>query len=165
MLEEIRSRRSVRMFTPDQIEDHTIDQIIEMGTWAPSGLNNQPWRFIIVRDQDLKHDLSLQTKYSHVIQRAPACIAVFLEHSQSYDLVKDIQAIGACIQNMLLTIHHLGLGGVLLGEILKKRESVERILETPKNCELMPVIAIGYPAERRAKGNREAVDQVIIGRK
>jgi nitroreductase len=79
--------------------------------------------------------------------------------------VKDIQAIGACIQNMLLTIHHLGLGGVLLGEILKKRESVERILETPKNCELMPVIAIGYPAERRAKGNREAVDQVIIGRK
>ena len=45
MLEEIRSRRSVRMFTPDQIEDHTIDQIIEMGTWAPSGLNNQPWRF------------------------------------------------------------------------------------------------------------------------
>ena len=50
-------------------------------------------------------------------------------------------------------------------EILKNREPVEKILEAPKNCELMAVIALGYPAERRAKGNREAVDQVIIGRK
>ena len=164
MLDEIKARRSIRVFSTDQIEDNRIDQIIEMGTWAPSGLNNQPWRFIVVRDQDLKYKLSLQTKNSQVIQSAPACIAVFLDHTQSYDRVKDIQAIGACIQNMLLTIHHLGLGGAWLGEILKNRESVEEILEAPKNCELMAVIALGFPAERRGTGTRKAVDQVVIGR-
>jgi nitroreductase len=75
MLEQIKARRSIRMFSPDEVKDHTITQIIEMGTWAPSGLNNQPWKFVIIRDRNLKKDLSLQTKYSHVIQGAPVCIA------------------------------------------------------------------------------------------
>ena len=112
MLQEIKARRSIRKFTSDEIDDHTVNQIVEMGTWAPSGLNNQPWKFVITRDLDLKKRISLQTKYSHIIQGAPVCVAVLLDHSQSYDRVKDIQATGACIQNMLLTIHHLGLGGV-----------------------------------------------------
>jgi nitroreductase len=88
---------------------------------------------------------------------------VFLDHSESYDRVKDIQAVGACIQNMLLTIHHLGLGGVWLGEILRNRESVEKALEVPESCELMAVIAFGYPAEMRGVGSRKPVERVIIG--
>ena len=90
------------------------------------------------------------------------CVAVLLDHSQSYDRVKDIQAIGACIQNMLLTIHHLGLGGVWLGEILRNRDSVERILEVPQSCELMAIIAFGHPAESGGEGNRKPTDQVVI---
>ncbi|UCF57265.1 MAG: nitroreductase family protein, partial [Deltaproteobacteria bacterium] len=112
MLEEIKSRRSIRKFTADDVDDQTLNQIIEMGTWAPSGLNNQPWKFVIVRNQDLRMELSRQTRYAHIIRGAPVCIAVFLDNAQSYDRVKDIQAMGACIQNMLLTIHHLGLGAV-----------------------------------------------------
>jgi nitroreductase len=162
MLQEIKARRSIRKFTSDEIDDHTVNQIVEMGTWAPSGLNNQPWKFVIIRDLDLKKRLSLQTKYSRIIQGAPVCVAVLLDHSQSYDRVKDIQAIGACIQNMLLTIHHLGLGGVWLGEILRNRDSVEKILEVPQSCELMAIIAFGHPAESGGEGKRKPTDQVVI---
>lgn len=163
MLEEIKTRRSIRKFTRDEIDGQTIRQIIEMGTWAPSGLNNQPWKFVIIRDQDIKHRISQQTKYSRIIQSASICIAVFLDNALSYDRVKDIQAIGACIQNMLLTIHHLGLGGVWLGEILKNRVSVEKILDVPENCELMAVIALGHPAEDKGLGKRKPLDEAIIG--
>jgi len=163
MLEEIKTRRSIRKFTSDEIDDPTINQIIEMGTWAPSGLNNQPWKFVIIRDQQLRYELSSQTKYSHVIQGAPVCIAEFLDNSRSYDQVKDIQAVGACIQNMLLTIHNLGLGGVWLGEILKNRASVEKILKVPESCELMAVIAFGNPAEKKGAGSRRPLDEVILG--
>jgi len=90
------------------------------------------------------------------------CVAVLLDHSQSYDRVKDIQAIGACIQNMLLTIHHLGLGWVWLGEILRNRDSVERIPEVPQSCELMAIIAFGHPSESGGEGNRKPTDQVVI---
>jgi nitroreductase len=165
MLEEIRTRRSIRKFTPDTVDDQTLDRIMEMGTWAPSGLNNQPWKFVTVRDRDLRVELSRQTKYAHIIKGAPVCIAVFLDNEQSYNRVKDIQAMGACIQNMLLAIHHLGLGAVWLGEILNNREEVEKILGVPRSCELMAVVALGHPAEPRGKGGRRALDRVIISRK
>lgn len=132
MLEEIKARRSVRRFTGDKVDDETVDRVIEMGTWAPSGLNNQPWKFVVVRDTQLKDAIAAQTKYSRIIQGAPACIAVFLDNALSYDRVKDTQACGACIQNMLLTIHHLGLGGVWLGEILKNRNRLKKSLRCRK---------------------------------
>jgi len=165
MLEEIKTRRSIRRFTEKKIEDKTIELIIEMGTWAPSGLNNQPWKFVVIRDQKIRDEISTQTKYSRIIQGAPVCIAVFLDNSQSYDRVKDIQAIGACIQNMLLTIHDLDLGGVWLGEILKNRESVENILKVPESCELMAVVALGHTEEKKGTGTRRSLDEVIIARK
>jgi nitroreductase len=162
---EIKTRRSIRKFTPDDIDDETINRIIEMGTWAPSGLNNQPWQFVVVRDKALKEALSQQTRYSHVIQVAPVCIAVFLDHSQSYHQAKDTMAIGACIQNMLLTIHSMGLGAVWLGEVLKNRKPVERMLEVPGKSELMAIIALGRPDESGGEGTRRSIDEVIIGRK
>lgn len=165
MLEQIRTRRSIRRFTDQEVDDRTIDLIIEMGTWAPSGLNNQPWKFVIIRDQNIRNQVAKNTKYSRIIQNAPVCIAVFLDNAESYDYVKDIQAIGACIQNMLLAIHHLGLGGVWLGEILKNKDAVEKILEVPENLELMAVVALGHSTEEIRKGDRKPLSGVILARK
>jgi len=165
MLEVIKTRRSIRKFTSEDVDDKTINQIIEMGTWAPSGLNNQPWKFVVIKDKEVLEELSQQTVYSHIIQNAPVCIAVFLDNEESYNRVKDLQAIGACLQNMLLTIHYLGLGGVWLGEILKNREKVERILKVPEKLELMAVVALGHPAEKKESSSRKPLDQVIIARK
>ena len=66
---------------------------------------------------------------------------------------------------MLLTMHHLGLGGVWLGEILKHREEVEEILGVSDTLELMAVIALGHPAEEKGSGTRKPLDQVIVARK
>ena len=122
MLNLIKTRRSIRKFTSKAIEDEQLNQIIEAGTWAPSGLNNQPWKIAIIKDHYIKTSLAPLTRYSPIIEGAPVLIAVFLDISLSYDRTKDIQATGACIQNMLLAIHALGLGGVWLGEILKNKE-------------------------------------------
>ena len=165
MLDIIKTRRSIRKFKPEKIEDSTIEKIIEMGTWAPSGLNNQPWRFVIVKGKETKDKLAQQTKYSHIIENAPVCVAVFLDNAASYDRVKDIQAIGACLQNMLLAIHAMGLGGVWLGEILKRRKEVEKLLGVPESCELMAVIALGKPTEEKGEGRRKPIEQVILSRR
>ncbi len=164
-LEAIRTRRSIRKFQPDPIDQATIDEILEMATWAPSGLNNQPWRFVIVKDRSIKDQLAKLTKYSRIIEGAPVCIAVFLDNASSYNRVKDIQAIGACLQNMLLAIHARGLGGVWLGEILNRREEVERLLEVPEDCELMAVVAFGKPAQNPRDGKRKPLQQVILSRR
>ncbi|VBB42681.1 Nitroreductase [uncultured Desulfatiglans sp.] len=165
MIEAIVERRSIRSFTSDPVEDPIVDRILTLGTWAPSGLNNQPWKFMVVRDPALKGRLAEQTRYSRVILGASVCIAVFLDNAQSYDRVKDIQAVGACIQNMLLAIHEMGLGGVWLGEILKNRSVVEAVLEVPETCELMAVIALGHPAEKKRSGSRKPLADCLLARK
>lgn len=162
MLNLIKTRRSIRKFTSKAIEDGQLNQIIEAGIWAPSGLNNQPWKCAIIKDPDTQSSLASLTRYSNIIEGAPVLIAVFLDVSLSYDRTKDIQAIGAFIQNMLLAIHALGLGGVWLGEILKNKDKVSKALNAPNNLELMALIALGNPAEKGGRAYRKSLKEVVF---
>jgi len=162
VLKAIYSRRSVREYTDQPVSREIILEIIKAGTWAPSGLNNQPWRFAIVWDKEVKEQIAVQTKYGGIIKQAPVIIAVFVDKNAMYHEVKDHQAMGACIQNMLLAIHALGLGGVWLGEILKNADKVRQILELPENLELMAVVALGYPKHRNQRSSRKSIESVIL---
>ena len=155
----IRERRSVRRFTKDKVSQKDIEDMIEAGIWAPSGLNNQPWKFKVLIRQE-KNKIAIYTKYGKIIEEAPACIAVFLDNEKSYNRDKDLQAIGACIQNMLLEIHAKGFGGVWLGEILNQKTEVQQVLGI-KN-ELMAVIAFGKPSEPPKKGQRLPKEEFIL---
>jgi len=163
--ELITTRRSIRKFTEQPVVDEVIDTIIQAGIWAPSGKNNQPWKFAVIKDSELKTQISALTHYSRIILNANALVAVFLDHSESYDRTKDAQAIGACIQNMLLYIHSIGLGAVWLGEILKNKDKVLELIGNAENLELMAVIALGHPAAKGGKVTRKGVEHTVIFRK
>jgi len=163
-LEAIRTRRSIRKFKPEPVPEHILEEVLRAGTWAPSGMNNQPWKFVIIQDQSTKNALGELSKYGTIIKAAPVCVAVFLDNDLSYDRVKDIQAIGACLQNMLLAIHSMGMGGVWLGEILKNKEKVRELLKVPHNCELMAVVAFGPPAQEPGHSQRRPLKEVIMAR-
>ncbi len=147
ILELIRSRRSIRKFRAGSIPDDTIYEILEAGIWAPSGLNNQPWRFIILKDRTFRDRISALTKYAKIIISADFCIAVFYNKPAGYDRDKDLMAIGSCIQNMMLYAHSAGIGSVWLGEILKNKHEVNMLLEIDDSCEFMALIAFGIPDE------------------
>jgi nitroreductase len=162
ILEGIYSRRSIREFTDQPVAQQDIVEVIKAGTWAPSGLNNQPWRFVIIRETNMRGRLAELTRYRTVIAQAPACIAVFVDRKAMYDDTKDHQAVGACVQNMLLAVHALGLGAVWLGEIVKNGPAVRDLLELPETMELMAVVAIGHPASRDQRSQRKDLQDVII---
>ncbi len=165
VIEAIRTRRSVRQFAKEPVSDDILNQILESAVWAPSGKNNQPWKFAVIRDPALKESLSRLTHSRSILQGAPICIGVFLDQSRVYDRTKDVQAVGACIQNMLLAIHSLGLGGVWLGEILKNKEKVRELLGVGGDLELMAVVAFGHPAKRSDGGERDPLEKAILLRK
>ncbi len=162
VLEAIYTRRSVREFSKDPVSDEIIIEVIKAGTWAPSGLNNQPWRFAIIKDKTLIERISDLTKYKDTVLQANVLIPVFIDKDAMYNEVKDHQAIGACIENMLLAIHSLGLGAVWLGEILKNSNKLRKMLELGENLELMAVIAMGYPAHRNQISTRKPLKEVIV---
>lgn len=50
-------RRSTRRYTSDPVQISDIIEVIEAGTYAPSGANTQPWRFIIINDETVKRSI------------------------------------------------------------------------------------------------------------
>lgn len=162
ILEIVRKRRSVRKYKQDGPKDGEIEKILEAARWAPSGLNNQPWRFLVIKDRRQKDGLAEFTKYGRVIKDAPLVIVVFLNSADSYHRDKDLLAIGACIQNMLLEAHSLGLATCWLGEILNKKEEVLGYLKLEKNLELMAVITVGYAAGDITEGCRKSLKSLLI---
>ncbi len=78
---------------------------------------------------------------------------------------RSIRAVGASTQNMLLTVHSLGLGGVWLGEILKNKEKVGELLGAGKELELMAVIALGFPDGRVPRSERDPLGKKVFLKK
>ena len=172
IIEAIKKRRSIRQFAREPVSDEDLNRILESGLWALSGKNNQPWKFPVIRDPNLRGSLPTFTHYSSIIENAPVCIAVFSDHLRVYDRTKDVQAVGASIQNMLLTIHTMELGGVWLGEILKYKEQVGELLRVDKDLEWMAVVALGHPngralgsAIRDKPGKRDRLGERVFLRK
>lgn len=164
-MDVIKNRRSIRRFTDEPVPEEVVHKILEAGRWAPSGLNNQPWRFAIVTDASLITEISSLTRYSWIVKEAKVLIAVFLDNEASYHRIKDAQAVGACLQNMLLEIHSLGLGGVWLGEIIKSDHEIRTILGLGDTFELMAVIALGHPDEKPKKVKRKTIKELVVFRK
>ena len=162
ILKAIHERRSVRHYTDTPVSRDLIMTALEAASWAPSGLNNQPWRFAVIWDQPSQKALAALTRYSHILESASVLLAVFLDQEASYDHTKDCQAVGACLQNLLLSLHSLDLGAVWIGEILKNKERVIEILNLPERFELMAVVAVGHPAHRDQKSHRRPLEELIL---
>ncbi|MDY6084931.1 MAG: nitroreductase family protein [Dialister sp.] len=52
MIEEIRSRRSVRRFLQKPVPETVLKEILTAAAWAPSEKNEQPWKFIVIRGEE-----------------------------------------------------------------------------------------------------------------
>ncbi len=157
----IRGRRSVRRFKSAD-PSWAIRHVLEAGRWAPSGLNNQPWRFLVVKDPLRKRSLARLTSCGTVIRSAPVLIAVCLDHRSSYHREKDLMAIGACIQNMLLEADALDLGTCWLGEILNQRQRVEQTLGIGRPLEFLALIALGTPLKKPGWPRRKPLEKLML---
>lgn len=161
ILDVIKERRSIRSFIDKDIDRETVLEIIEAGSFAPSGHNNQPWRFAIIKDKSFKEEVSKLTLYHKIVRDANVLIVVFLDKENSYDRDKDLMAIGACIQNMLLYAYEKGIGTVWLGEILKNKEKLRQMLGVSEEKEVMAVIAMGYPQKKPPFPGRKGISELV----
>jgi nitroreductase len=69
----IKGRRSVRTYKEQAVPREIIESILEAGVWAPTGMNTQPWRFIVIEDKGIIKLISDQTK--QVLRKALPALA------------------------------------------------------------------------------------------
>ncbi|MFC1912719.1 nitroreductase family protein [Chloroflexota bacterium] len=73
----IKTRRSIRKFRPDDISDEMIEQMLEAARLALSASNRQPWRFLAVRDKEIKKELRRICVGQKFIEEAPVVFVCF----------------------------------------------------------------------------------------
>ena len=75
--EAIKTRRSIRRFAPDDVPDEMIEQMLEAARLAPSASNRQPWRFLVVRDKEVRNELCRICLNQRFIEEAPVVVVCF----------------------------------------------------------------------------------------
>jgi len=166
VFEAIKSRRSIRAYSIDEVSDVDIERLIDAARWAPSAGNIQPWEFIIVRDAKTKRRLSAAALDQRFIQEAPVVIVVCADEHRSgrgYGgrgvHLYCLQDTAAAIQNMLLAACALRLGACWIGAF--HEEKVETIMKTPKGVRPVAIVPIGHPAEKPGAPPRRAIGKIV----
>jgi len=145
-LTAIATRKSIRKFIDKEIPEDIIRQILKSATRAPSGGNRQPWRFIVVTDREKIRQFD---PYYHQpwVEQAPAVIVACADPHDTWAKYDEedrcyILDTAAAIQNALLTIHILGLGGVWILSCSKR--DIRRILGIPRHWQIISIVPFGY---------------------
>jgi nitroreductase len=162
VLNAIKSRRTIRRFKPDPIDEEKLQMILEAGRWAPSFSNLQPWKFIVTKDQKIKNELNKASRENvlHLgINEAPVVIIVCVDHR--IDPLHAIEAGAAATQNMALAGHSLGLGVGWIGVWGTKAEAaIQKLFQLPETTRVVSLLPVGYPAES-PQGNRKPLEEFI----
>lgn len=162
VLEAIYTRRSIRKYTDRKIDEETLRSILRAGFYAPSARNLQPWHFIVVRDKEMLVNISNKHPYAKMLPGAACCIVVCGDKTIQDKTGFLVEDCSAAIENMLLAIHGLGLGGVWLSlyPISSRSKPIGQLLNIPENIVPVGMIALGYKGEERTTNERYNEDKV-----
>ena len=142
-----KKRYSCRSFLKKKVEKEKIEKILEAGRVAPTAVNFQPQRILVLDDEEKLSRLNECTKYGW---GAPIVMVICYDKTISwkrqYDN-KDEGIVDASIvaTHMMLEIQDLGLGTTWIGSF--DPEKVREVYKIPENLEIIALLPVGYPAE------------------
>jgi nitroreductase len=184
VLDNIYQRRSVRNFSDKEIPDEIIKEIIRAGTYAPTAINMQPWRFVVVKnrrliaeyDERAKKDFialhkdtkipelsgylrNMSKQEMHLFYGAPVLILVFL----TSDNVVSEHDCALAAENMMLAARSLGIGSCWIGLAIGLGSDAEFLKEVgvPEGFKLIAPLIFGYPAKDNLKAPSRNADVIL----
>lgn len=149
--EVIARRHSVRDYADGKdIPQDIIERVLDAAIQAPSAGNLQSWRFIIVRNRDLKEDLARAAFGQEFVARAPVVIVVCAVPEASGRRYRDrgrdlftIQDTAAATENILLAVTALGLGACWVGAFDER--AAAKAMKLPDELRPVALVPIGHP--------------------
>ena len=176
LMKEMLNRRSIRDFSSEEIPEMVIKNVLKTAMAAPSGANKQPWKFVVVKDENIKKKIRIAAEkeekkfYEHrateewlkdlnkfgtdwnkpFLENAPALIIVF---RQSYDNSRGGRRKNYYVNESVgiacgfLLMALQNAGLVSLTHTPSPMGFLERILKRPKNEKAYLLIPVGFPAK------------------
>lgn len=172
VLKAIRERRSIFAFFPSELEKETLWQMLDAGRWAPSWINSQPWRFIVVTDSELKRKIGAignrKTFFSKPSWMDDAAVVIVVTVDPEKDPNHYVEDGAIAAQNIALAAHSLGYASFYLGIYETKNENdgktaeddVKALLQIPEKIRIIAILPIGVP-EKIKKSSRQDLTDVV----
>jgi nitroreductase len=181
-IDAIKSRRSIRKYKTDPVDDKTLEAVLDAARLAPSWSNTQCWKFIAIRDNTVKSRLADalivvpatgSNPAGNAIKSAPVVIVAIAEKGISGYFEGKLSTdkgeywymfdVGLAMQNLTLAATTLGLGTVHVGLFDSKK--VASILEIPSNYEVVEMTPLGYPEFQPNQRPRKSLGEIVFHEK
>ena len=135
----LRTRRTVREFKPEPVSDESLGKLLSAARWSPSSRNQQPWRFIVIRDRETLAKLGETAGSGGFLARAPIAIAIVMENADQPQMDA-----GRVLQQMELVAWSEGMGTCYVTLTDDQREIIAEVLGIPQGLDLITVLPFGY---------------------
>jgi len=150
MTNEIKNRRSVRIYNPDKkVTREQINQLLEAAMLSPSACNSRPWEFIAVTKREVLDEIVSIHPYAQMCKTAAAAIIVVAVPQKGAPEGYFAQDCAAATENILLEAVSLGLGTCWCG-VYPREERIgpfRALFKITGDKIPFNVIAVGYPDE------------------
>jgi nitroreductase len=185
--EVVVKRRSIRKFADTFVSPDLILKILDAGRWAPSAGNSQPWRFVVVRSDEVKSRIAEacttsskkawaafspeRAKYlaerggtwdKSYMKHVPVLIAVCCEIPEKISEELALASVWMSIENVLLAATASGLGACVYTVYDSEEEAaLKEILQAPKQHPLAAMIQLGYANDHVPSPSRKSIEDIM----
>ena len=171
--EAINSRRSIRRYQATEVDDKTLNLVLEAARQAPSWDNTQCWQFIVVRDAGNRNKLAdmlprTNNPAARGIREAPVAIVVCAELGKAGYLSGKLSSdkgdwymfdVALAMQNLVLAAQSLGLGTVYIGWF--DEEKTASFLNIPEGYSIVAMTPLGYPDQHPKPRPRKELAEIV----
>jgi len=156
LFETIEKRASVREFDAVEVPKSDLLRILDAGRRAASGMNRQPYHFIVITDPETLERLS---EAQECIRQTSVAIALVAHPEESRFWLEDVSA---CTQNMLLAITALGYASVWIeGRLQEREEEWKELLGIPAQDRLVVVLPLGRARKEVPQKEKRPLAEVV----
>ena len=152
------SKREVREYTDRPVPEEILTKVLQAGRAAGSARNTQPWRFVVLKDRQHRHDLATALMAPRNLDRCAVAIAVVLLNERlRFDA-------GSVAQNMMVAAWALGVGSCPNSVRPDEHDRMRHDLGIPADAAIATVITLGYPAPGQPRPRPKADPEKILAR-
>lgn len=158
----IRERQSVRTYQDRPVEEEKLNKVLEAARLAPSAMNRQPWKFVVVRDHGMRKQLAKASFDQKFIGIAPviiAAVALQPEVMMGCQVPSYPVDLAIAVAYMTLAAVGEGLGTCWIGAF--DQNEVRHLLDIPGEFRVVALLSVGYAADSPRPKRRKALEEIV----
>ena len=160
-MEVVRKRRSIRKYMPKEVSDEKLANILETARLAPSASNRQSWKFIVIKEKDMK--MKVAEACSKQLWMGDASVIIVgcwlpMPGIDDMPLARDVTM---AMEHIVLAAVNEGFGTCWIGASGERANALRPLLQIPPEVGINASITIGYSAAPPRQKETKKIEEIV----